>query len=155
MHKNTEAIVQRQVCDYLRYQYRGTIFRSDQAGVNQTSRYARGISTVLQSHRGYPDLFVAEPRGEFHGLYLELKADGVRVWLKNGTLTTDKHIREQADVLVKLRIKGYAAYFARGFDEAKAIIDWFMAGGTGKLDLQQGVLTTSLQVSNSDEGSAF
>lgn len=151
MHKNTEAIVQRQVCDYLRYQYRGTIFRSDQAGVNQTSRYARGISTVLQSHRGYPDLFVAEPRGQWHGLFLELKADGVRVWLQNGTLTTDKHIREQADVLAKLRIKGYCAYFARGFDEAKIIIDWFMGGGVGELPLQTGVLETTINVENSSE----
>lgn len=151
MHKNTEAIVQRQVCDYLRYQYRGTIFRSDQAGVNQTSRYARGISTVLQSHRGYPDLFVAEPRSDWHGLFLELKAEGKTVWLKSGLLSTDKHIQEQSDVLAKLRIKGYCAYFARGFDEAKVIIDWYMGGCVGELPLQTGVLTATIKVENSSE----
>lgn len=123
-----ESNLQLMVCRYLKLQYHDVIFRSDfAAGIKMTVGQARKHKS-MQQDRAYPDLFIAEPVGGYHGLFLELKRDGVRVILKDGTLTSDKHIREQADTLKVLYSKGYAAAFAVGFDQAKKIIDDYMQG---------------------------
>lgn len=61
------------------------------------------------------------------GLFLELKKEGIRLKKNNGDWATE-HIAEQADVLEKLRARGYCAEFAVGFDEAKQIIDEYLGG---------------------------
>lgn len=114
------------LADYLRYNYKSIIWRFDLAAdlkltIGQARKHKR-----LQQHRGYPDLFIAEPRGEYHGAYIELKKAGTRIFKKDGTLVADEHIREQFDVLEQLRRKGYVAEFACGFDEAKKIIDGYL-----------------------------
>lgn len=81
----------------------------------------------LHSGRAWPDLFIAEPRGGFAGLFLELKREGTTVYLKDGSLTANKHIREQAAALESLRKRGYEAGFAIGFDEARAEIESYLA----------------------------
>lgn len=116
------------LADYLRYNYKSIIWRFDLAAdlkltIGQARKHKR-----LQQHRGYPDLFIAEPRGEYHGVYIELKKAGTRIFKKDGTLVADQHIREQFDLLEKLRRKGYVAEFACGFDEAKEIIDRYLGG---------------------------
>ena len=116
------------LADYLRYNYKDIIWRFDLAAdlkltIGQARKHKR-----LQQHRGYPDLFIAEPRGEYHGVYIELKKAGTRIYKKDGTLVADEHIREQFDVLERLRKRGYMAEFACGFDEAKEIIDRYLGG---------------------------
>ena len=115
------------LADYLRYNYKDIIWRFDLAAdlklsIGQARKHKR-----LQQHRGYPDLFIAEPRGEYHGVYIELKKAGTRIYKKDGTLVADQHVREQFDVLEQLRKRGYMAEFACGFDEAKKIIDEYLA----------------------------
>ena len=114
------------LADYLRYNYKSIIWRFDLAAdlkltIGQARKHKR-----LQQHRGYPDLFIAEPRGKYHGAYIELKKAGTRIFKKDGTLVADEHIREQFDVLEQLRKRGYVAEFACGFDEAKEIIDNYL-----------------------------
>lgn len=121
-----EHDIYKMIADYLRYQYPTVIYRFDLAAdlkltMGQASKHKR-----LQRYRGYPDLFIAEPSGAYHGLYLEIKKDGVRIFKQDGTLVSDEHIREQFDMLEQLRRRGYAANFACGFDEAKALIDRYM-----------------------------
>lgn len=79
-------------------------------------------------------MFIAEPRtiesasGErchYDGLFIEVKRDGTRLKKKNGDWATT-HIKEQNDVLFELRVRGYKAEFAVGFDEAKEIIDEYL-----------------------------
>lgn len=135
------------LADYLRYNYKDIIWRFDLAAdlkltIGQARKHKR-----LQQHRGYPDLFIAEPkevaRTEFedkeksvafsfghcrYGLFIELKKAGTRIYKKDGTLVANEHIREQFDVLEQLRKRGYMAEFACGFDEAKEIIDRYLGG---------------------------
>jgi hypothetical protein len=124
----TEAILHEQITQYLRLQYSAVLFRTDYAaGIKMTIGQA-GRHKRLQSGRAWPDLFVAEPRRDFSGLFLELKREGTRVWLKDGkTLVADPHIREQAAVLQGLVDRGYFATFAVGFDEAKLVVDRYLA----------------------------
>ena len=134
-----EHDIYKMIADYLRYQYPTVIYRFDLAAdlkltMGQASKHKR-----LQRYRGYPDLFIAEPKkviiskGEhtrlvagYHGLFIEFKREGTRIYKKDGTLVSDGHIREQYDMLEQLRQRGYAANFACGFDEAKALIDRYM-----------------------------
>ena len=61
--------------------------------------------------RGYPDIFLPVPRGEYHGLYIELKK-------KRGSYPT----KEQKAWIQALRDQGYVAEVCKGADAAKAII---------------------------------
>lgn len=63
---------------------------------------------------------------KYAGLMIELKREGTRLVKKNGDPASD-HIREQGEVIEQLRERGYAAGFAVGFDEAKNIIDEYLA----------------------------
>ena len=129
-----EGIIHRQVVDYLRYQYPTILFRSDYAaGMKMTMGQAMQHKR-LQSTRGWPDLFLALPNNGKHGLFIELKADNVSLYLKNGELTSNPHIREQEGVLKELRGLGYGAVFAKGYDQAVSIIDEYIGLGEVESD---------------------
>jgi hypothetical protein len=123
----TELELQAQVADYIRLQYPDVIFHSDfGSGIKLTMGQAIKQKRLNGGRRSWPDMFLAEPKGKYAGLMIELKKEGVRVYKKDGTLVSDEHIREQYDMLEQLRRRGYAANFACGFDEAKALIDRYM-----------------------------
>jgi hypothetical protein len=128
-HVKHEENLQKQVCSYLRMQYPHAIFRSDYASglkltMNQAVQHKR-----LQSSRSWPDLFIYSAQRGYHGLALELKKDGTRIYLttgpRKGKLSSDLHIQEQAAMLQQLNDEGYFARFAVGFDKTQKIIDWY------------------------------
>ena len=121
----TEQDLHAMVCQYIRTQYTNVIFNSDMAGVKLTIGQAKR-SAKLRSSKGFPDIVIYEPRGGFHGLFLELKRDGVRIYNRYGEPATE-HIKEQHKILCKLDSLNYAAYFACGFDQAKQIIDEYLS----------------------------
>lgn len=64
---------------------------------------------------GVPDLFIAEPRGIWHGLYIEMKR------VKGGSLS-----KAQSDIHVKLRSKGYKVVTCQGADLAWEVFEFYM-----------------------------
>ena len=123
----TEAELQVQVADYLRLQCPSVMFHSDfGSGIKLTMGQAIKQKRQNGGRRAWPDMALAEPRGKYHGAYIELKKAGTRIFKKDGTLVADKHIREQFDTLEALRQRGYKAEFACGFDEAKKLIDEYL-----------------------------
>lgn len=149
----SEAELQQQVADYLRLQYPDVLFHSDfGSGVKLTPKQATIQKRQNGGRKGWPDMFIAEPtayastgwrdgrkvnrlKDAFSdqaddiqcGLFLELKKDGTRLKKKDGEWANE-HIAEQAEVLEKLRERGYCAEFAVGFEEAKRIIDEYLGG---------------------------
>ena len=71
---------------------------------------------------GETDLYIC------NGLFIELKRDGERIRKKKDLTYASEHIKEQAEMLNELRERGYAAFFAVGFDQAKQIIDEYLGG---------------------------
>lgn len=65
--------------------------------------------------KGTPDLMLPVPRGEYHGLFIELKR------VKGGVLT-----KEQQAFLMALTAKGYKADVCRGWEEAKKVIEEYL-----------------------------
>lgn len=124
----TEAELQSAVASYLRSQYPAAIFHSDfGSGARLTPRQAMLQKRQNGGRRAWPDIFIAEPRHGAHGLFVELKKEGARVWKKNGA-PASPHIAEQASELEELSKRGYVAVFAVGFDEAKSVIDEYLGG---------------------------
>jgi hypothetical protein len=121
------------IARYLQMYYPDAIYRFDLAAdlkltAGQASKHKR-----IHPRRGYPDLFIAEPAKGCHGLFIELKKDGTRLKKKDGTWAS-AHLEEQNEVLNQLQKKGYAAYFAVGFEEAKQIIDDYLGENYVKND---------------------
>jgi len=121
----TEAELQRDVCDYIRLKWPDAVFNSDGAG-NYVSSATAAMNTALRSSSGYPDLFVAVPRGGFHGLFMELKREGTKLHKVDGSWVND-HVAQQAEVLQRLDDAGYDAWFAIGWDMAIEIVEEYFA----------------------------
>lgn len=64
---------------------------------------------------GVPDLFLPYPVGDFHGLWIELKADKGRV------------MGSQREWIEYLRSQGYAAYVCRGAEQAINCIQLYLS----------------------------
>lgn len=124
MRNNQEYTLYKQLATYLRYQYRNILYHFDPTGLN-LSKAQSGMLKAIQNHRGYPDLVIYEPRNGYHGLFIELKRDGERIHKRDGSTATE-HIAEQLDCLQELRIRGYKAEIAVGFEEAKNLIDEYL-----------------------------
>lgn len=129
-----ESDLQVQVADYLRLRYPNVLFHSDfGSGIKLTQGQAMKQKRQNGGRRGWPDILIAEPKNGLHGLFIELKKAGTRLKKKDGTWASS-HLEEQNEVLNALQKKGYAAYFAVGFEEAKDIIDDYLGGTNGEVE---------------------
>lgn len=124
----SEAELQKQVAIYLRMQYPDVIFHSDfGSGVKLSPWQARMQKMQNGGRRAWPDMMIAEPIGNYHGLFIELKRDGARLKKQNGEWASS-HIAEQNIMLNELSNKGYKAEFAIGFEQALDLIDDYLGG---------------------------
>lgn len=140
---NSEHNLYEQVARYLQLQYPDVIYRFDIAADLKLTPGQAAKHKRLHPERGYPDLFIAKPKEvkvktalgggyilveakTLSGLYLEIKTESNSPYKKDGTLKNDKHIKEQAEMLERLRQAGYRAEFGVGFSECKQIIDEYL-----------------------------
>lgn len=130
-----ESTLQCHVADYLRLQYPKVLFHSDfGSGIKLTPGQSRIQYRQNGGRRGWPDMFIAEPRTvsrmgdkySYAGLFIELKREGTRILKKDGVSYATTHLKDQAEVLAALNRAGYLAMFAIGFDQAKQIIDEYL-----------------------------
>lgn len=128
----TELELQAQVADYLRLRYPNVLFHSDVgSGLKLTMGQAVKQKRLQGGRRAWPDIIIAERGLDMGGnvryaLFIELKRDGVKLKKKSGEWANE-HIAEQAEMLEELRDRGYMAEFACGFDDAKELIDEYLA----------------------------
>lgn len=125
-----EELLHLKVCDYLRKNYPDVLFRTDFSSGMKMSPWQAAKHKKFQKSRAWPDLFIAESgvvkfkEGNLivnlrkNGMFLELKADGVKLYKKNGEMVANKHYQEQAEMLKKLRDRNYYAEFAIGYEDA-------------------------------------
>ena len=124
----SEAELQKNVALFLKIEYPDVIFHSDfGSGVKLSIYQAKMQKMQNGGRRAWPDMFIAEPNKDYHGLFIELKKDGTRLKKKNGEWASP-HIQEQAELLEELTKRGYVAEFAVGFDQAIDIIDNYLGG---------------------------
>ena len=123
----TEATIYVKLARYFAIMHPKVIYRFDfAAGLKMTKGQAMKHKQ-LNPHKGYPDLFILESRGKFHGMFLEIKREGESPYLKNSdVLKQNEHSLVQADTLDRLRKRGYYAKFAVGLDECINLIDEYL-----------------------------
>lgn len=72
---------------------------------------------------GTADLLIFEPRGVYHGLFIEMKRPNIpHLGIKKG-----KPSLEQIRFLVQAALRGYAAVFCYGSDDAISMISRYLA----------------------------
>lgn len=116
-----------QISDYLKIQYPKVFFISESSGLRVSPGLAAKLKRTRSNHV-HLDLYILEPRGEYHGLILELKAKDIYQKKNPQLLLKDDHVADQAETIKKLLKKGYKATFAISFNQAKDIIDDYLNG---------------------------
>jgi len=112
--KNEEALIQEAVINYLVAQYPGTLYCASAGGVRTSMKQAIMMKRTGYV-KGFPDVFIYEPRDAFHGLAIEMKA-------AKGIVS-----QSQKEWWANLNNRNYMAFVCKGFDEAKKVIDDYMA----------------------------
>ncbi len=125
--RKLEQAMQRSFCEYIKTKYPALIFTSDLASGMKLSWGQATLAKKLRSSRALPDMYFFIAKRGYHGLILELKADGTTIYLKNGDLCADDHIREQAEILKQLNDAGYHARFVIGITQAIEILEWYLS----------------------------
>ena len=69
--------------------------------------------------KGVPDVFLAIPTGNYHGLWIEMKRND-----KKAKLSAD-----QMEILTLLQNRGYAVAVCYGADQAIELIEMYLDGG--------------------------
>lgn len=124
MRNNREYQICKDIAIYMRMQYPAILFHFDLAGLNLSKAQA-GMNKSIQYHRGFPDLFIAEPKNGYSGCFIEVKTEGTNLYKKNFEAATP-HISEQSEFMDILRIKGYKCDFGIGWDKCKLLIDEYL-----------------------------
>lgn len=116
--RKTEENLHLKICDYLRKNYPDVLFRTDFSSGMKMSPGQAAKHKKFQKSRAWPDLFIAESNILASGLFLEIKAENVIVFKRNGEIRKNKHLIEQDKMLKELSKKGYRARFAIGYNQA-------------------------------------
>ena len=107
-----EYQLQKAVCQYL--DLKNVLYCGSMGGQYQKYYSQRNKAKATGYKRGFPDLFIYEPRGSYHGLAIELKVG------------YNKPTVEQLTWLNKLTERGYLAMTSKGLDQTIEIIETYL-----------------------------
>ena len=108
---NPEFHEQCAVVDWLLRQYPDTLMTIAPNGIQLTM--LQGVRFKRMGYlAGTADILIFEPRGRYHGLFIEMKRP-------KGGVVSDK----QKEFLQRANERGYYAVVCCGFEEAKKVID--------------------------------
>lgn len=125
MKQQPEFDLQKRVCAYLRAAHPSVFFMSDTiASLKLTKFQAKRNSQIQKPGFKTPDLLIFSPKGAYHGLFIELKAESP--YKLNGELKSNAHLREQNETISKLKALGYYADFQWKFDSIVKLINWYL-----------------------------
>jgi len=124
--KHDEYHLQKQVCQYLNLQFPLVLYLSDTvASVKLNFGQQQRNKAIQKPEFKCPDVIILEPRGEYHGLLIELKKE--TPFLKDGvTLKTSEHLEGQQKTMNMLINKGYYCSFSWSLDMTIDIIKNYM-----------------------------
>lgn len=104
-----------------------TIFWHHTPNEGKRNWAAQKYNKLMGARKGMPDFMIFDPRGGYSGLAIELKAQDVIIYKKDGSLRKNEHIEAQNHVLEQLRKRGWRAEFAKGAVEAINLMSEYFA----------------------------
>lgn len=122
-----EYELQKQVCKWLSIQYPKILFMSDTiASCKLTMGQAVRNKAIQKEAFKTPDLIIFEPKGGYHGLFIELKIESPFLKSNPYAFKKNEHIESQAETMKQLVYKGYRCSFSWTFDQTKDIIENYL-----------------------------
>lgn len=114
LNVNSEAYQQQLVIQFIRANYPYALYCASAGGMRTS--YLQAVKMKRTGYvKGFPDLFIYEPRGEFFGLAIEMKKE------KGGAISPEqKWWRDE------LRNRKYESYICKGSEEAIEIIKKYL-----------------------------
>jgi hypothetical protein len=125
--KHNEYNLQKQVCQYLNYQYPNVFFLSDTIANLKLSIPQQVRNNAIQKKNFHcPDLLILEPNNTYNGLFIELKT--ATPYKLNGEIkaSSKDHLLNQQKTILKLNEKGYKSFFAWDFETIIKEIDNYL-----------------------------
>tara|TARA_R110000782_G_scaffold259960_1_gene351038 strand:- start:45 stop:428 length:384 start_codon:yes stop_codon:yes gene_type:complete len=120
-----EYILQKAVCRFLDTKYPNVLYMSDTiANIKLTLPQQARNKAIQKEGFKCPDLIIFEPKGEYKGMFLELKIKSP--FKKNGDIYKSKHLEGQQKSMIDLHNKGYYCNFMWDFEAIKKLIDSYM-----------------------------
>lgn len=126
MNRKAELRELRSIVRYIKSQYPDSIFKIDYFAGLRLPIWLAKLLKELSCGRGWPDLTIFEPRGEYKGAVLELKETNAEIYKKDGSLKTDKHLKEQKAMLDRFAERGWYSTFVVGTERAIEIINEYL-----------------------------
>ena len=108
--EGSEYDIQTRVAQYLDTEHPNVLWCASAGGARTSMNEAKRLKAAGYK-KGFPDVFVYEPRGAFHGLAIELKKD------KGGRVSAT-----QREWIAALEARGYRAVVAKGLEAAQMVI---------------------------------
>lgn len=133
--RNAENDLQTKICKWLRNTYPGILFISDFAAGMKLSLFLASIRSLQSCDSKMVDLIILKPsyintehsNEQYHALCLELKTGPDKIFMQDGiTLLKNEHILAQYETIKALRKQQYAACFACGEAQIKALVSDYM-----------------------------
>ena len=101
------------------------VFSDTAAHIKKTKIQQMRANALSSPREKWPDVFVAQPSGDYAGFWIEFKADSP--FKKDGvTLLKNDHIEAQAATMQRLRSKGYKCEFAWDAVEAFRMVEDYL-----------------------------
>lgn len=127
MKKHPEYQIQSGFVRYMGIRYPRIIVFSDAAAHIAKTMLQQRRANGLQTKGKQPDTFIAQPSGDYAGLWIEFKAE--TPYKKDGvTLKKNEHIEGQLDTMRDLNAAGYACAFAWSPEMAADIVKRYLDG---------------------------
>ena len=108
----TEYELQKAICKYL--DLKGVLYCGSMGGQYQIFKSQRIKQKLTGYKKGFPDLFLYEPKGSYCGLAIELKVG------------YNKASKKQIEWCDQLNKKGYLALICNGWDKTIIEIDKYL-----------------------------
>lgn len=123
--KHEEFKLQQAVCRWLNVQHPKVIYLSDTiANMKLTPQAQLRNKSIQKTGFHCPDLIILEPRGGYHGLFIELKIKSP--YKKDGALLKNEHLENQEKSMFDLADRGYYCVFAWEFEQITQIINDYL-----------------------------
>lgn len=123
-YKQRERIIQRELTKRLNSY--GVVFHNDWAAGAYLTAGQNTSKKTMDCNSGWVDMFIAEPRHDSHGLFIELKKEGEVTHRKDGKLRKNDQLYKENAFLERMSAKGYKAVFCIGYEEAWSVISQYL-----------------------------
>jgi hypothetical protein len=129
-NKQREKVIQKALMGTLRREFPFVVdFFNDWAAGAYLTQGQSSQRRALSSGKGWADFFLPWPSRGFHGMFLEIKREDIKIYRRDGNLVADEQIRTEAAFLERMNRLHYFARFGVGMEGCERLLRWYLNPG--------------------------